>query len=453
MGVRGENSTAYVHPDEPNLLNLHKAMEYNGLGQPIIRVKTTFGGTGGSYNDSAATDAFGRQRVSEPFTMFDCSFRYGDNTQKWNYITSGTGSVSYLSNENSIQLNVGTASGDTVVRETLRTFSYQPGKSLQVMSTFAMATPQAGLRQRVGYFGAQDGVYFMSEGENLYFAIRKSTSGSVDDATEKVAQADWNVDTMIGDASAANPSGINLDVTKTQIFWTDIEWLGVGSVRCGFVINGVFVICHVFHHANLFNKVYMKTATLPLRYEIMNTTSTSIASSMKQICSTVISEGGYANRSISRSVSTPLKSAQAKGVSDVNLTPMIALRLRSDRADAVAVPKSFDIYGLSQAAYKWALVLGPTLSGGVTTFTQIGGESAVEYNTTATAMTGGTVIAEGVFVGDTKGGSISVTMDSIDGDLQLQRTLGSTGTILCLAAQATTNNDKAVASFNWQEFT
>ena len=292
----------------------------------------------------------------------------------------------------------------------------------------------------------------MTQGEDLYFGIRKSTSGSVDDITEKVAQANWNVDTLIGNASASNPSGINLDVTKTQIFWMDIEWLGVGSVRCGFVINGVFIICHVFHHANLFDSVYMKTATLPLRYEITNTTSTSVASAMKQICSTVISEGGYANRSISRSVSTPLKSASAKAVSDTSLTPMIAIRLRSDRADAVVSPKSFDVYGLSQAAYKWALVLGPSLSGS-TGFIQTGGESAVEYNTTATGLTGGTVVAEGVFVGDTKGGSISVSMSDIEGDLQLQRTLGSTGTILCLAALATTNNDKAVASFNWQEFT
>lgn len=453
MGIRSENSTAYVHPDEPNLLNLHKAMEYNGKGQPIVRVKTTFGGSDGTYNDSMALDAFGRQRVSAPYTEFDCSFRYGDNTQKWNYVTTGTGSVSHLTNESSINLTVGSAVGDTVIRETMRTFLYQPGKSLQIMNTFVMNTPTTGLTQRVGYFGAGDGIYFMSEGTDLYFVIRKSTSGSVDDITEKVAQADWNVDTMIGDATTSNPSGINLDVTKSQIFWCDIEWLGVGSVRCGFVINGVFVLCHVFHHANLLDKVYMKTAVLPLRYEIFNTTATGVTSTLKQICSTVISEGGYANKSISRSVSTPLKSASAKGVSDVNLTPMIAIRLRSDRADAVVVPKAFDVYGLSQAAYQWALVLGPTLSAGGTGFIQVGGESSVEYNTTATGLTGGTVIAEGIFVGDTKGGSISITTDQIDGDLQLGRTLGSTGTIVCLAAKATTNNDKAVASFNWQEFT
>ena len=38
MGNRNPNSTAYVHPDEPNLLNLHKAMEYDPAGKPHIRV-------------------------------------------------------------------------------------------------------------------------------------------------------------------------------------------------------------------------------------------------------------------------------------------------------------------------------------------------------------------------------------------------------------------------------
>lgn len=37
MGVRQENSTNYEHPDEPNLLNLHKALEYNNFGKPILR--------------------------------------------------------------------------------------------------------------------------------------------------------------------------------------------------------------------------------------------------------------------------------------------------------------------------------------------------------------------------------------------------------------------------------
>jgi len=44
MGVQNTNSTNYVHPDEPNILNVHKAMDYNQAGQPLLRT------TGSNYD-------------------------------------------------------------------------------------------------------------------------------------------------------------------------------------------------------------------------------------------------------------------------------------------------------------------------------------------------------------------------------------------------------------------
>jgi hypothetical protein len=39
MGVQNPNSTSYVHPNEPNLLNVHKAMTYDPVnGEPHLRV-------------------------------------------------------------------------------------------------------------------------------------------------------------------------------------------------------------------------------------------------------------------------------------------------------------------------------------------------------------------------------------------------------------------------------
>jgi len=61
------------------------------------------------------------------------------------------------------------------------------------------------------------------------------------------------------------------------------EWLGVGSVRCGFIINGEYIVCHTFTNANEITNVYMTTAILPVRYEIV--TSSALAASMKSICS------------------------------------------------------------------------------------------------------------------------------------------------------------------------
>lgn len=44
MGVRNPNSTNYVHADESNLLNIHKAMDYTGDGEPALRVLSNIQG-------------------------------------------------------------------------------------------------------------------------------------------------------------------------------------------------------------------------------------------------------------------------------------------------------------------------------------------------------------------------------------------------------------------------
>jgi len=107
---------------------------------------------------NAAADAFGRLRVSEPFTLFESSFRYGDNV-KWNTLVAGSGTSTFNQYQGLMQLGVTTASGDKVYRETTKVFSYQPGKSLLVMNTFVMAPKQKSQRQRIGYFSGDNGIF------------------------------------------------------------------------------------------------------------------------------------------------------------------------------------------------------------------------------------------------------------------------------------------------------
>lgn len=443
MGVQNQNSTNYVHPDEPNLLNLHKAMDYSSAGQPILRVNNTGSVT---YNDagniSASIDAFGRMRVSNPYTLFDGSLRYHDDPMRWSQALTGNATSSFLTNESSVLMSV-SGNGDSVIRQTKNVFSYQPGKSLLIFTTFVMNTPTAGLTQRVGYFGAENGIYFEVNGTELSFVIRKYTGGSVDSTSERITQSNWNGDRLNGQGGQHNISGINLDVTKAQIFWCDVEWLGVGSVRCGFVVNGQLVVSHIFHHANILNKVYMTTATLPVRYEL---TSTGPSGSMRAICSTVISEGGYSNRSQSKAIGTSLN---GKNLSNVSFTPLVALRMKSTHLDSIIVPTKYDLYGLQQSAFVYQVIVNPTLTGA--SWQDAGSTSGVEYDISATALTGGTVIDQGIFVGSNKGGTASVSSAEVDFSQQLGRTVSGVSDIWCLAAISTTINDDAVASVTWQE--
>lgn len=437
------NSTNYEHPQESNLLDVHKAMDYSSAGQPLLRVNNVGGVT---YNDagniSASIDAFGRMRVSNPFTLFDGALRYRDDSFKWSQTVTSAGTSTFLTNESSILMSV-SGNGSSVIRQSKQVFSYQPGKSLLALVTFVGNTPTSGLRQRLGYYGAQNGVYFEVDGTTLNLVIRKYTNGSVDDTTEKIPQSAWNGDRLNGQGGQNNLSGVTLDVTKAQIWWCDIEWLGVGSVRAGFVINGQFIVCHIFHHANILNKVYMTTASLPVRYEL---SSTGPAGNMRAICSTVISEGGYVNRSVSRAVGTTLT---GKDLSNTVYSPLVCIRMKSANIDSVVVPTKFDVYGLQLAAYSYRVIINPTLTGA--SWVSAGTDSSVEYDVSATALSGGTVVDQGIFVGSNKGGSASVSSSEVDFSQQLGRTISGVSDIWCLAAIATTNNDDAVGVVTWQE--
>jgi len=390
----------------------------------------------------ATSDAFGRLRVSEPFTLFDTNSRYYDHGQFSN-VNVGTANVVYVANQSSFQLNVGTANNDSVIRESKKVFPYQPGKSQLTLSTFCMNTPKTNLRQRVGLFGANDGVFFENDGTYNYMVIRSGSTG----VEERVRQDAWNGDRLNGLGGANNPSGITLFPNRAQIFYADVEWLGVGSVRVGFVIDGVIITCHTFNHANQpgNTKVYMTTATLPIRYEITNTGATANASMMTQICSTVISEGGYNSFGTTQSAGTG--TTQKRLTNSNTYYPIVSIRLNSSRLDSIVFPRQIDVLSPSVNYYRWVLLLNPTLTGA--TFATTSPTGTVDIDTAATAISGGIEIQSGY--ASARELSILSAVDYFQ--FQLGRTLAGVSDIVTLAIAATANNADVLAELGWQELT
>jgi hypothetical protein len=394
------------------------------------------------YSDSPNIDSFGRLRVSNPFTLFDSSHRFSDNGL-WSTGTATGGTATFNAAQGLVDLDVTAASGSEVIRETTKVFSYQPGKSLLVLSTFVMSPAKTNLRQRVGYYGTQNGYYLELNNTTVSFVERSFVTGGV--VNTPVAQASWNVDPMDG----SGPSGITLDLTKSQILFMDLEWLGVGTVRIGFVVNGNFYVCHKFHHANIIASTYITTASLPLRYEITNTGATSGASTLKQICSTVLSEGGYELRGSQQAVGTPITSPRTLTTAGT-FYPIVSIRLKSTRLDAIAVATAISIIGNTAANYNWQVVVAGTTTGG--SWVSAGTNSSVEYNLTGTSFTGGRILASGYF---TATANTSVSVDILRAALfsnQLERD-GLTGTPyeFTLNLAAGTNNETAFASMDWEE--
>jgi hypothetical protein len=396
-----------------------------------------------SYANSPNIDAFGRLRVSTPYTLFDSSHRFADNGL-WSTATVTGGAATFNAAQGLVDLAVTTASGSEVVRETTKVFAYQPGKSLLVLSTFVMSSAKTNLRQRVGYYGAANGYYLEQNNSTVSFVERTSVSGSL--VNTPIAQASWNVDPMDG----SGPSGITLDLTKAQILFMDLEWLGVGTVRIGFVINGNFYVCHNFHHANLITSTYITTASLPLRYEITNTGATSGASTLKQICSTVLSEGGYELRGSQQAIGTPITTPKTLTTAGV-FYPIVSIRLKSTKLDAIAVATAISVIGNTAANYNWQVVAAGTTSGGAN-WIDAGANSSVQYKLDGTSFAGGRILASGYF---TATGSTSVSVDILRAALfnnQLERD-GLTGTPyeFTVILAAGTNNETAFASMDWEE--
>lgn len=394
-----------------------------------------------------ATDAFGRLQVSNPYTLFDSQNRYASDPQFSTAVT-GTGTTSFLSNEATVKLEVTSGGVGSVVRQSYRSMPYQPGKGLLVLATFVMdSSNSANLTQRVGYFNSANGVFFQKVDGTYSFVLRSSVTGSVSDA-RTITQANWNGDKLDG----TGPSGLTLDPSKAQILWMDFEWLGVGSVRCGFVINGVFYLCHTFDNANIISNVYMTTAILPVRYEITSTSA--VAAYLKQICSTVISEGGYEQDSIEHvarrtSIFTNIDTA-------ADFYPIVSIRLASSRLGAVVIPTRIQFQPTTLQNYEIALIKNPTLTGATWAAT-VPSDSNVEYDVAATAISAAGTICQTGYIANTGGGGQSSTLSptGYNWDLQLGASLTSVSDIFTLGVRTISGATKGdgVGSISFYDLT
>jgi hypothetical protein len=390
-----------------------------------------------------ATDAFNRLRVSNPFTLFDSSFRYGDNNL-WATALVGGGTATFNPAQGLMDLSVTGSVGDAVSRQTTKVFSYQPGKSLLLLTTFVMAPAATGLTQQVGYYSAANGYFLQLQDNNVSLVERSSVTGAV--VNTPVLQADWNVDPLDG----TGPSGITLDIAKAQILFIDMEWLGVGTVRMGFVIDGQFIPCHYFQHANLITSTYITTASLPLSCSIQDTAGTGIPSTFKQICATVISEGGYTLAGLQQSVGTPITTPKTLTVAGT-FYPIVSIRLKSNRLDAIVIMTAISLLGSgNNETYRWQVMANTATAGGTWTDAGLGG--AVEYNLTGTAVTGGRILASGFMSASNQGSpSIDILKEALFANQLERNPFTNTPYELCVAVAGAGASQLVYASMDWEE--
>ena len=370
-------------------------------------VNAVFTGTVTTTVVDGQQDAFGRLRVSEAFTLGDYKHTYGIDPNFRDTLTNG-GTVTHIANQACARLATTSNTSSRAIHQTKMYHNYMPGKSQLIKTTINFYAHTANVTKRTGYFDDLNGIYFEQDGAGvLSFVIRTNTSGTASDA-RRITQANWNKDKCNGTGA----SGFNLDITKTQIVFIDFQWLGVGRVRCGFVHDGQMIIAHEFYNSNNLPVVYMANPNLPIRCEILNT-GTTTGGYFDQICSTVVSEGGYIESGIDFSVDTGQTS---QSITTANgMYPVVAIRLKNSFRGypnrVVVRSGNINVYAEEYPAY-WALFKLDNLSE-ITlsnpTWTSADADSAVEYTLLATAFTGGDRIDGGLVGTSSPGGSAKGT--------------------------------------------
>lgn len=355
------------------------------------RLGAYFNQTSVEFADTNALDAFGRLRTSAPHTVFDIQNEYNSSDLWAQTSSTGGGNVSFLPNESTVSLNVGTASGDKVIRQTKQYFRYSSGKSQVFIGSRVFNAQKTNLVQRTGQFDTQNGLFFEASTGTLKWVVRSYASGSIVDT--QYLQSDWNLDKLDGSGA----SGVNLDITKTNIYFIDYEWLGSGRIRFGIIgPKGTPIYAHEVDNANNNTAVYMTTANLPMRSEIENVGATATSSSLKKICSAIMNENGFDP--------TPLgiDFSASNGTTTIAVTTrraIISIRPKATFAGKVnrAYTTDFDYQIFSDANAYYELVWNGTV-GGSPSWGSVDSSSTMEYDVAGTTVTGGIVIDSG-FVG------------------------------------------------------
>jgi len=327
------------------------------------------------FGDNGAIDAFGRLRVSTPTAVFSVKQLNSSRPIIFDTVTNGSGTYTFSEADAATILST-SSNGDYVIRQSKQSFNYQPGKSQQYLFTgllsggedvdmiygFYRSNTSAPYNERTGFF-------FRNNNDVLSVNIG-NPNGTV--SSLYVPQSAWNIDTLDGNGA----SGITLDMTKVQIFTVDYEWLGVGRVRFGFVIDGAYYYCHQVLNANNIESVYLNNPNLPLRAELRQNGTTS--ANMLHICATVNSEGGVQKQGTRRSVDTMDYTGINEEISiGVGVeASILQLALTGTRLQGVISPETINVMNTdSNIDTRVRLIAGPAHTGSVS-LTSINSSSA-----------------------------------------------------------------------------
>lgn len=415
-----------------------------------------------SLADGAQLSAFGKLNVTTTHTIFDCQNEYGlDTLRIWD--AAANGSLATGSTNGSV------TSGSNAVGPT-NTDSRMTPITVSATDTHYSVIQS---RQYCRYIPGKGNVTFITgvfaagAAATASFVWRTKVSGSIVDTV--VAQSSWSVDHFDG----TGPSGVTLDFTKIQILVIDAQMLYAGRVRVGFDVDGILYWAHYFSIANNYALPAVQTYNLPVRIDARTTASAttfdwgrfdanngiffrtsraSLGGTAYYECCSVQNNGDEELRGFP--VTSPA------GIVTTGVTtrrPIMSIRPKATYNSLTNRGHIEDVEVLLRATTNdsfYEIVIGGTLTGAA--WTSSGTRAITEYDTTATAISGGDTLLSG-FVISGAGSSAGSTIRSSDSRSPLTLSqidaLTATQTPLTLVCTSFSGTSNVTAIMNWHEQT
>jgi hypothetical protein len=389
-----------------------------------------------TFGDTPIFDAFGRLRVSSPNVVFDNYEITGKKILAWSEALTGAATIAHQANESACKFSTSAASGDKATRSSKKLSLYTPGTSILGFFTGVMGVGATGSSQRIGIFSANDGLFFEQKDKVMGVVIRTSVTGTP--VNNRVDRLSWNIDCFDG----TGPSGVNMDFTKTQIYWIDLEWLGVGRVRFGFVHEGKVYVAHESYHNNKLTTVYMKSPILPVTYEVENTAASTALTDFRQICCSIIVEGSETTSKVPRTISN---GTTARATTTTTGIPLISLKLQTANIGAAMLkPINAALLSIGNRDHLFEIHYGGQLLSA--SWANAPGIGMVDV--AATHITNSTVLAT-VYTAQSIRQSVGDIFKNI---LWLGGEIAGTGDTISVVAKSIGGGGSACAGIDYEEF-
>ena len=361
-----------------------------------------------------------------------------------------TGGATSTFTANSYIAMVTNGNGDAVVRQSKPYIQYEAGNTQTTVCSgvFNTGGGTVGVTSRIGPFDdvadqvtnpqGGDGLFFELDGTTMFIVKRTSSSGSQVDT--RIAQNNWNNDRFDG-TGRSRITITTWDNTFLLVFYR--EWMRIRQACVGFLIDGRIHYAHIFEGTDL-EGPYTRSSKLPIRYEIRNTSGGVSVDQMRMISQSVLTDAP------STLIFRQLNFVSQKVVTGGSALPVVSLRLKSafNRMTLRLVDVSLfsDVAGASACI---GIYLNPTLTSD--SFVSAGDDSSAEVDTSATAVSGGTLLASGfvteqgvINISTSAGGNRSPCFD-INADI------AGTSDVLSLVATLITGSPDVHASISWLE--